>query len=312
MIISVTLNPAYDVTYRVGELVVGHAHRVTEVRERVGGKGINVARVLVACGEPVMAVTFGDSRFEARARALGLDVECVPGLSRMRRTVVVHDELGTTTALWEPGHQVAEAAASRLLSSVLHWLPRATGLVVSGSLAPGLPAKLPALLAQAAARASVPVVVDADDEALRLAAEVPGVVLTPNREELARLAASPVESLVDVVTACSALVARGLLAVVATLGDEGLVAVDASGAWWGGLDQPIEGNPTGAGDAATASVIAHLAKGEPRWPKVVAAAVATSAAAVLSPVAGEIDLPTRAQLSAQVRVSELLIPRSVV
>lgn len=312
MIVTVTLNPAYDVTYRVRELLVGRAHRVTEAHERVGGKGINVARVLAVRGEPVVAVTFGDNELEAAAQTLGFEVECVRGLRKIRRTLVVHDELGATTSLWEPGQRVADEAAEQLLSNVEQRLPRTTGLVVSGSLAPGVPAELPAQLARAAVRAGVPVIVDADDKALRLAAQVSGVVLIPNREELGRLAASTMNSLDDVVSAVTRLVDGGVLAVVATLGDSGMIAADASGAWRAGLDQPIEGNPTGAGDAAAAAVIAHLAKGEPRWPELLLDAVATSASAVMSPVAGEIDLPIRDQLLSQVRVSQLLIPpRSV-
>ncbi|MBA3265108.1 MAG: hexose kinase [Nocardioidaceae bacterium] len=305
MIVTVTLNPAYDVTYTVGEFLVGRAHRVTAVHERVGGKGFNVARVLAVRGVPVVAVTFGDDEFEAGAQALGFEVECVRGLNKIRRTLVVHDELGSTTSLWEPGHRVAAGAAEQLLSIVERRLPRTTGLVVAGSLARGVPADLPALLAQAAVRSGVPVIVDADDEALRLAAQVSGVVLMPNRDELARLAASPIGHLDSVMSAVTQLVADGAGAVVATLGESGMVAADASGAWRAALDQPIEGNPTGAGDAAVAAAIAHLAKGEPRWPELLLDAIATSASAVGAPVAGEIDLRVRDRLLSQVRVSEL-------
>ena len=53
MILTVTLNAALDVTYRVPRLIPRGTHRVGEVVERPGGKGINVARVLAALGHPV-------------------------------------------------------------------------------------------------------------------------------------------------------------------------------------------------------------------------------------------------------------------
>jgi tagatose 6-phosphate kinase len=55
MIVTVTLNPALDLTYAVDALVPHGTHRVATVAERPGGKGLNVARVLHALGEPVLA-----------------------------------------------------------------------------------------------------------------------------------------------------------------------------------------------------------------------------------------------------------------
>ena len=48
MIMTVTLNPALDVTYTVDALVHGREHRVSGMSVRAGGKGVNVARVLTA------------------------------------------------------------------------------------------------------------------------------------------------------------------------------------------------------------------------------------------------------------------------
>ncbi|SHI18106.1 pfkB family carbohydrate kinase [Streptomyces sp. 3214.6] len=58
MILTVTLNTALDVTYRVPALRPHASHRVTEVRERPGGKGLNVARVLAALGHEVTVTGF--------------------------------------------------------------------------------------------------------------------------------------------------------------------------------------------------------------------------------------------------------------
>ena len=54
MILTVTCNPAVDVTYQVDRLAVGEVHRVATVHERPGGKGVNVARVLHALGHDVV------------------------------------------------------------------------------------------------------------------------------------------------------------------------------------------------------------------------------------------------------------------
>jgi len=308
VIITVTPNPAYDVTYELAELVVGDVHRVTEVRQRVGGKGLNVARILAALGESTVAMALADKAFAAEARTEGLDVDEVE-VAGVRRTLVLHTADGTTTSLLEPGHPVSTAASEQLQHRVTARLAGATGLVVSGSLPPGVTADLPAQLASRAVAVRVPVVVDVDDEALRLAAKVPGVVLMPNRDELTRLVGSDCDEPADVVVAAQRLLDGGVAGVVATRGPDGLIAVTSEGAWVAALGAELPGNPTGAGDAAVAGVIRCLAAGDVGWPDLLRDAVAMSAAAVLAPAAGDVDLALFGTLKGRVSVTTMPTPR---
>lgn len=70
MILTVTANPALDVTYRVGTLVPHGTHRVSAVAERAGGKGLNVARVLHTLGVPVLATGLLGGATGTRVQAL--------------------------------------------------------------------------------------------------------------------------------------------------------------------------------------------------------------------------------------------------
>jgi fructose-1-phosphate kinase PfkB-like protein len=98
----------------------------------------------------------------------------------------------------------------------------------------------------------------------------------------------------DVDTGIRELLAAGAGAVVTSLGPEGLL-LGTSDPWVTcSLGRPLVGNPTGAGDAVVAALAAGLANptGNGLVADLVAAlphAVGWSAAAVLSPVAGEID-----------------------
>ena len=56
MILTVTLNPAVDMTITVDAVHLGETHRVDTARFRAGGKGLNVARVAHAQGEAVLAL----------------------------------------------------------------------------------------------------------------------------------------------------------------------------------------------------------------------------------------------------------------
>ncbi|MEU1428979.1 hexose kinase [Nocardia sp. NPDC005746] len=307
VIVTVTMNPAYDMTYRVEHFERGRAHRVHSVDQRLGGRGINVTRVLNQLGKYARATGFSDHSFAAAAE-LEMPVDFVHALPWVRRTVVISEsDDGTATALWEPGPRITEPrAVDQLRVRVAGLLSDMSGLVISGSLPGGVSAGLPAELARTAIARGVPTVCDCDGQTLELAARVPGIVLTPNVEELERLTGRPAATIPEILAAVDPLIADGVGAVVVTRGGDGMVAVTPTRAWTAALPKPLAGNPTGAGDAAVAAIIAALAaEAAADWPVLLADAVATSAAAVVIPVAGEIDRVLRDRLLPTVRVREL-------
>jgi 1-phosphofructokinase family hexose kinase len=323
LIVTVTPNPAWDVTYQVPALVPGEVHRVTRVHRRLGGKGVNAARVLHATGHDAVAIIPGPAGLAAeaglaeaaisppagRADGAGPHLACdvVAGLPAIRQTLVVQGGDGITTSLWEPGTEPDPGAGRALSERVRAWLAPAgpaRGLVVSGSLPPGLDARLPAWLAELAVAAGVPAVVDTSGAALDHAASAGGVVLTPNAAELSQLTGRGCHSPAEAAAAARALLAGGPAAIVVTLGAGGLVAATRNSTWHGRLAEPLAGNPTGAGDAAAAALVAGLVAGT-AWPLLVAGVVATSAAAVLSPIAGDVAPADVARLRPHVLVSEV-------
>ncbi|MET8849911.1 PfkB family carbohydrate kinase [Amycolatopsis sp. NPDC004625] len=287
-ILTVTLNPAVDVTYRVGELRLGGTTRVPDVRSRAGGKGVNVAAVVRELGGDSLVLALTTTRapdeFRAGLDELGLPHRLVPALPAVRRTVAVVTATEGTTMLQENGFPPDATAEAGIFAALGAELP-AAAVVISGSVPEGLGADVPARLARLCARHGVPVIADVSGAALRAAAGS-GAVLMPNEEELKEVAGSGAE-------ACRELVAAGAPAVVATFGAEGAIAVTAQGAWRARPAEVVTGNPAGAGDAGAAALAMHLAESEVDWPAALADVVATSAAAVLRPVAGELDIAAR-------------------
>ncbi|MFF4095649.1 1-phosphofructokinase family hexose kinase [Streptomyces sp. NPDC001834] len=74
MILTVTLNTALDLTYGVPELVPHASHRVSDISERPGGKGLNVARVLAALGHETVVTGFAGGATGAVLRELLADL----------------------------------------------------------------------------------------------------------------------------------------------------------------------------------------------------------------------------------------------
>lgn len=307
MILTVTMNPAYDMTYRVEQFERGHQHPVRAVEQRIGGKGINVTRVLNQLGRYSRATGFADHVFAAAAEQ-EIPVDFVHALPWVRRTVVINEsESGTATALWEPGAAVSNPhAAEQLAVRVDGLLPGVDGLVIAGALPSGVDPSLPAEIARIGLAAGVPTICDLDGAALRSAAQVPGVVLTPNREAVHELTGSTPQTPEEVRKAVRRYIDAGVAAMVVTRGELGMVAVTADGCWNAALPEPVYGNPTGAGDSATAAIIASLTTATPLgWPEVLVEAIATAAASVIIPVAGEFDRGLRDYLAPSVQVEEL-------
>lgn len=301
-ILTVTLNPAIDVTYRVPGLAVGETVRVADVRRRAGGKGVNVAAVARRLGSEslVLALTALEEPDEFRVGLdrLGLPHRLIPALAAVRRTVAVVEDDGVTTSLQEKGSAVAAGVRDDVLAAFRAELAAGAGtVVISGSVPPGLGDDVPARLAAVCAGAGVPVIADVSGAALRAAAGA-GAVLVPNRDELTELTGTRLRSAGEVVAAGRQLVRGGAAAVVATLGEDGVVAVTPDHEFRIRPAERVVGNPTGAGDAAAAALARHLAAAggvsEVDWPAALADVVATAAAAVRCPVAGEVDLDARA------------------
>ena len=108
MILTVTLNPAWDVTYRVPRLTRHTSHRVGSVLQRPGGKGLNVARVLHVLGEPALATGLAGGATGALLRAaLEIPHDFAEIAGETRRTVTVVD--GDATVFNEPGPDVGNS-----------------------------------------------------------------------------------------------------------------------------------------------------------------------------------------------------------
>ncbi|MEU5347557.1 MULTISPECIES: 1-phosphofructokinase family hexose kinase [unclassified Streptomyces] len=302
MILTVTLNTALDITYRVRGLRPHTSHRVTEVIERPGGKGLNVARVLAALGHEVTVTGFtggatGRAVQDRLTHTPGVVDALVPVAGATRRTIAVADTAsGDTTQLNEPGPSIAPAEWSAFQEAYEELLRSASAVALCGSLPPGVPVGAYAGLVRTARSLAVPVLLDTSGAPLRRGVAARPDIVKPNAEELAELTGSHEAS-----QATRDARRRGAHAVVASLGAEGLLARTPDGDWRAAPPRRVHGNPTGAGDSAVAGLLSGLVEQLP-WPERLARAVALSAATVLAPVAGEFDRAAYEELLGQVSV----------
>lgn len=319
------LSPALDLTLRVPALEPGLSHRAAPAGARLGGKGVNVARVLARIGiravvhGPVAREHWEEPAGEDREdRSAPLDWALTPSPAPLRRSIAVVEDAGRATLVNESSHPHPVEVWTRLRADLEERLadPDLHVLVVSGSTPADLPEDLlPGLIASAHA-AAVDVVVDTSGHGLLAAARAGADWVKPNEEELRALDAGAAD---DLLGAAQRLVRAGAGSVLLSRGAAGLVVVDDSGPRRAArLERTLQGNPTGAGDAAVAALAASLAEARrqgtrTRGPdrlsddeitEILVRAVALSASAVLMPQAGEVPAHW-STLRAQVLIDDL-------
>jgi 1-phosphofructokinase len=283
MIVTLTPNPSVDRTIEVEVLHRGAVLRARSSRVDPGGKGVNVSRALAANGRKTRAVLPGGGWEGEQLAALlapaDVPVVVVPVAEPVRANVSVVEPDGTVTKLNELGPRLSPEEVEALTVATVGAAADAEWLACTGSLPPGAPIDFYASVVERLGAASVKVAVDSSGAPLVAALEAGPDLVKPNREELAEATGLPVATLGDVVTAAEQLRARGARTVLASLGADGAVLVEAGRATYGHARVERPRSAVGAGDAMLAGFLAGGGSG----PEALTEALAWGAAAASLP-----------------------------
>ncbi|KAF0846413.1 1-phosphofructokinase family hexose kinase [Nocardia caishijiensis] len=275
MIVTLTANPSVDRTVTLTEpLLRGQVHRAANVTSQPGGKGVNVARVVTSGGVPALAVLPGteDDPVVSGLRGAGIAFRAVPTGGTPRTNLTIAEADGTTTKINEPGYPLRAPHLDALAAALTESAVGAAWVVLSGSLPPGVPVEWYArMVEELSAAGSAKIAVDTSDAPLLALFEETGSaaadLVKPNTDELAQLTGldpAGLENPAAAARAATALIERGVGAVLATLGAAGAVLVTAEGAWFAGAPPIVARSTVGAGDSALAGyLLADLAGLDP-------------------------------------------------
>lgn len=260
MIVTVTPNPSLDRTIELPRLARGEVLRADAVRVDAGGKGINVSMALAATGHASRAVVplggYEGEQLRAAIEAAGIEVIAVALSEPVRTNVSLVEPDATVTKVNAPGPRLSPVEARSLTDAAVDALGGARWLAACGSLPPGAPGDLYATLVAEAHGAGAKVAVDSSGAPLAAALGAAPDLIKPNIDELAELAERELHDLGAVVAAAGELRAAGVGTVVVSLGAQGAVLVDASGAWHASAPPVIARSAVGAGDALVAGLLA--------------------------------------------------------
>ncbi|RKS75491.1 1-phosphofructokinase [Motilibacter peucedani] len=283
MIATVTANPSIDLTYELDALARGELHRARVLHVEPSGKGVNVARALLANGLAARAVLPTGGPAGAQLQAL-LAAEQVPALTvpvagGTRVNVTLAEPGGLATKVNAPGPALTADEVEALVTAVARAAADADTVVVSGSLPPGAEPALVARLCRAAASSGARVALDTSGPGLLAGLEARPHVVKPNLDELAEATGGRAATWGEVEAAARTLLAAGAGSALISAGAEGALLVGGSGTWLARVRVASPLSTVGAGDALLAGFVAAGGDG----PEALREAVAWAGAALLEP-----------------------------
>ncbi|MGG7567383.1 1-phosphofructokinase family hexose kinase [Rhodovulum sp. DZ06] len=291
-ILTVTLNPALDVSTTVPKLRGGGAKlRCAPPHEDPGGGGVNVSRAIRFLGGDSLALAALAGATGARMHELltaeGIRTRLIPAPGDTRRSLSVIDESdGEQYRFLMPGPEWSAADVDAAAAAVADELGARDLLIVSGSLPPGAPAELPARLAAGAKAKGAVGLLDTSGPALEAAAAGKvgrGLILRMDHEEAEALAGRALPEIAALGRFAADLRASGAAGtVLAAAGAEGTVLACAEGVFHAAPPRVEVVSKVGAGDSFVGAFAMTLAAGAP-GPEALRVGVAAAAAAVTTP-----------------------------
>jgi 6-phosphofructokinase 2 len=267
-IVTVTLNPAIDLSASVGKVVPVRKLRCGPSRTDPGGGGINVARVLKRLGLDVEAV-YPIGGFPGRALLEMIEREGVASrpieiAGETREDMHITDEsTGEQFRFVFPGPELSAIEWHRLLAAVETMLPPPRIVVGSGGLALGVPDDFFVRMAGICRQIGARFMLDTYGPALRRAIGHGLALVKPNQREFGELIGRPLEDPAEIGAEANSLVERGAAeAIVVTLGENGAVLATGDEAWYSPPIQVSVTSAVGAGDSFMGAMVGALARGK--------------------------------------------------
>ncbi|MGY4636957.1 1-phosphofructokinase [Pseudomonas sp. P7548] len=258
-ILTLTLNPALDLTVRLAHLEPGEVNRSETLLTHAAGKGVNVAQVLADLGHQVSVGGFlgeeNPQAFDAliARRGFGDAFIRVPG--ETRSNIKIAEREGRVTDINAPGPLVSERAQKELLKMIAIIGPEFDAVVVAGSLPRGVSPQWFQEMLEQLKSLGLKVALDTSGEALRTGLQAGPWLVKPNTEELA-------EVLGNATGAIHRLHQQGVEHVVVSDGAAGVTWYSPQTALHATPPKVTVASTVGAGDSLLAGMLHGLLAGE--------------------------------------------------
>ncbi|WP_057490278.1 1-phosphofructokinase [Streptococcus orisasini] len=261
MIYTVTLNPSIDFIVRIDTVKIGSVNRMDSDDKFVGGKGINVSRILQRLGQDNTATGFiggFTGRFVEEgltAEGIKTDFIHVDQDTRINVKIKADEETeinGTGPVISDEQVEALEAVLSRLSAE--------DTVVFAGSAPANLGNQIYKRLIPLVRQTGAQIVCDFEGQTLLDALAYQPLLVKPNNHELEAIFNVELKGLDDVEKYAREILAKGAQNVIISMAGDGALLVTPEAAYFA---KPIKGqvkNSVGAGDSMVAGFTGEFVK----------------------------------------------------
>lgn len=226
-VVTITLNPALDLTGSVNQLNVGSVSLVGQSSLHAAGKGVNVAKVLSELGAQVTVTGFlgrdNQELFCQLFEQLGVQDAFIRIAGATRINVKLVEQNGAVSDINFPGIQVTEANIETFEATLQRLAQDHDYFVLAGSLPQGIsPQRCAGWIAQLRSM-NKKVLFDSSRDALLAGLDAKPWLIKPNDEELSQWCGRKFTSLTDCQQAAAELAQKQIENIVISMGAEGVM-----------------------------------------------------------------------------------------
>jgi len=285
MIYTVTQNPVLNRTIEVEEIVYDDVNEVMEEKNSIGGKGLDVSRVIKELGGQSVALGFvgGYNGIEAEGRLVSEGIVC--DFTR------IHDEIQSNIIIYQRkkklqtflstcGPEIRPFEVSALYNKIRE-VPSETYVVIAGSMPKGMSPTFFAQLITTLKEKNVRVILDSDEEVLAQGLSAGPFLIKPNIHEFGRLINKSIRDMEDIFEEAKPYLSM-VKYIVVSAGARGVVGVSKEGGYHVIPPKVKVRSSFGAGDSCVAGMVFVLHNGG-SFEESLVLGVACGTASVLEP-----------------------------
>ncbi|MFC5464613.1 1-phosphofructokinase [Lederbergia graminis] len=266
MILTVTLNPAIDVSYHVQHFQIGHGHRVENGNKTAGGKGLNVSRVLQQLNSEVLCTgLLGGSTgtwIKNQLDSVNLMHDFLEITGETRTCLAMLDPIaGTQTELMERGPTISKEEVERFRDHFKHLCQKANIVIASGSMPKGMPSPFYQEMGEITRELHIPFLLDTSGNALTEGIEGRPFLIKPNEMELRAYVGRELSNEEEMLEAAKIICNKGVQYVLLSLGSKGAILVGQENILKAEIPEMEVKNPVGSGDSMLAGMAYALQQG---------------------------------------------------
>lgn len=264
-VLTVTLNPAYDIHYTVPGFSICQESYIEKTVISAGGKGVNIARAMQKNGVPCIAViTAGHDNSEAFRRALNKEnvqfrLFDVPG--SIRENITIHAPGLEDTRISQDDFSLSAPLCMQVAEELKRTADPNQIVAVAGRFPKGLSKSEILRFLSTLRDAGMRLVLDSNSLTLDDLMSLKPWLIKPNQHELSSLFRCEISNRQDALLAAQALRDKGITNVMVTLGGEGIAFAGEGGANFLVFAPSVEVFSTvGAGDSTIAGFLCGIQK----------------------------------------------------